>query len=161
VPADASKADIPTTAPHGREQDDTVVNGAGSLRRLLADQRVRYLLVGTTNTVIGYAVFAVFDLTVFATLTHGHLLSLFPAYGISIVIAFILYRRFVFHVSGQMTRDFVAFVGVNLFAIGLNLVLLAVLVSVVDLPALVAQAVALLATVLLGYLGHREVSFRR
>lgn len=133
----------------------------GRVRRLLADQRVRFLIVGATNTVIGYAVFAVFDLTVFADVPHGHLLSLLPAYAISIVIAFFLYRRFVFQVSGRAGRDFLAFVGVNLFSIGLNLVLLAILVGVFAIPSLVAQALALMVTVLVSYFGHREVSFGR
>jgi putative flippase GtrA len=133
----------------------------GRVGRLLADQRARFLLVGGTNTVIGYAVFAVFDLTLFADVPHGHLLSLIPAYAISIVIAFFLYRRFVFHVSGRAGRDFLAFVSVNLVSIGLNLVLLAVLVSVFAIPTLVAQAFALMVTVLVTYFGHREVSFGR
>jgi putative flippase GtrA len=147
---------------HGRGQVDTVANAiAVRLRGLLADQRVRYLMVGGTNTVVGYAVFAVFDLTVFAHLTYGHLLSLFPAYAITIVLAFTLYRRFVFHVSGQVGRDFLAFVGVNMVAIGTNLVVLAALVDLVGVPSLVAQAIALAVTVVVGYFGHREVSFRR
>jgi putative flippase GtrA len=137
---------------------NSIVARVGSL---LADQRVRYLMVGGTNTVVGYAIFAVFDLVVFAHLAYGHLVSLFPAYAITIVLAFTLYRRFVFHVSGHVARDFVAFVGVNLFAIGLNLVLLALLVDLVGLPSLVGQALALATTVLVGYFGHREVSFRR
>ena len=129
--------------------------------RLLADQRVRFLLVGGTNTMVGYALFAAFDLTVFASMQQGHLVSLVAAYAITIVTAFFLYRRLVFQVSGRVVRDFFRFVSVNLFAVGLNLVLLEVLVSLARLPALGAQAIALLVTVLVGYFGHREVSFRR
>jgi putative flippase GtrA len=139
-----------------------LADGIGApLGRLLADQRVRFLMVGGTNTVVGYAVFALFDVFVFADVPHGHLLSLLPAYAIAIVMAFTLYRRFVFHVSGHVVRDFVAFVGVNLFTIVLNLVLLEILVTVAGLPALGAQALALMTTVLVGYFGHREVSFKR
>lgn len=139
-----------------------MADGIGArIRRLLGDQRVRFLIVGGANTVVGYAAFAAFDLTLFAQVSHGHILSLLAAYAVTIVMAFFLYRRFVFHVSGRVLRDFVSFVGVNLFTISLNLVLLELLVSLVGLPSLVAQAIALAATVVVGFFGHREVSFRR
>ena len=125
---------------------------AVSVRRLLADQKFRFLLVGGTNTVVGYAAFAVFDVVIIA---------LVPAYAISILLAFVLYRRFVFHVSGHVVRDFVAFLGVNGFAFVINLVLLTILVGIAKLPSLGAQALALGITVLISFFGHREVSFRR
>ena len=134
---------------------------AVSVRRLLADQKFRFLLVGGTNTVVGYAAFAVFDVVVFAHVEHGHIIALFPAYAISILLAFVLYRRFVFHVSGHVVRDFVAFLGVNGFAFVINLVLLTILVGIAKLPSLGAQALALGITVLISFFGHREVSFRR
>lgn len=131
------------------------------MRRLVVDQRVRFLMVGGTNTVVGYCAFALFDLFVFQDIPQGHLLSLVLSYAVSISLAFFLYRRFVFKVRGQVWRDFGAFVSVNMFAIVLNLVLLALLVDVVGLPALAGQAIALSVTVVVSYLGHREVSFRR
>ena len=131
------------------------------MQRLVVDQRVRFLMVGGTNTIVGYCAFAFFDLFVFQRVPQGHLLSLVMAYAVSISLAFFLYRRFVFRVKGKVWRDFGAFVSVNMFAIALNLVLLALLVDVVGLPALAGQAIALAITVVVSYLGHREVSFRR
>lgn len=83
------------------------------------------------------------------------------SYVIAIGLAFVLYRRFVFHVTGQVLRDLVAFISVYLVAIGVNAVLLPVLVEVAHLPTLAAQAVVLCVTTLLSFFGHREVSFRR
>lgn len=118
-------------------------------------------MVGAFNTAFGYGVFAALGHFVFGDARFGYLFSLLGSYAVSITVAFILYRRFVFIVTGRVLRDFVAFVGVNLFAIGTNLVLLPVLVEVVRLNPLAAQAIALLVTTVISYFGHREVSFRR
>ena len=55
---------------------------------LAQDQRVRFLIVGATNTAIGYLSFAALSLQVFDHLRFGYLLSLFLSYAITIVIAF-------------------------------------------------------------------------
>lgn len=134
---------------------------AESPANLLRDQRVRFLAVGTFNTLFGYLVFGLLELLVFDGMRTGYLGSVVGSYAVSIVLAFFLYRRFVFVVRGRLLRDFCAFVAVNLFAIGTNLGILAVLVELVGLPPLVAQAAALLATTFISYVGHRQVSFRR
>lgn len=147
----------------GRSEPEGVVEMSvpTAVSRLLEDQRTRFLLVGGTNTVVGYLLFAAFDLTVFADAEYGHLASLLSSYAIAITMAFGLYRRFVFEVEGRLVRDFLAFVSVNLFALGVNAVLLQLLVGVAGIPALIAQAVALATTVLISFFGHREVSFGR
>ena len=129
--------------------------------RLLAAQKVRFLIVGGINTVVGYGLFAVFDQVVFGSLRFGYILSLICSYALSITSAFVLYRRFVFPVTGHVRRDFIAFVGVNAVAIGSNLVLLPALVEVARLTPLVAQGVALVGTTLISFFGHRDISFRR
>ncbi|WP_104127531.1 GtrA family protein [Cryobacterium sp. Y57] len=131
------------------------------LAKLARDQRLRFLAVGGVNTVVGYALFAVFDLFVFATVPFGYLLSLMSAYAIAIVLAFVLYRRFVFKVTGRVWSDFVKFVSVYLVAIGVNLLTLPLLIEVAGLNSLVAQAIVLIATTFMSFFGHREFSFRR
>lgn len=131
------------------------------LRGLVRDERVRFLAVGGTNTVVGYALFSAFTLWVFAGVPFGYLLSLILSYAISITLAFVLYRRFVFPVKGRIVSDFIKFVGVYLVAIGINAVLLPLLVEVVGLHPLLAQAISLVLTTLLSYFGHKYVSFRR
>ena len=74
--------------------------------RLARDQRVRFLAVGVTNTVVGYLVFSAFTLWVFADVYLGYLLSLALSYVVGITLAFVLYRRFVFPVHGHLLRDF-------------------------------------------------------
>lgn len=131
------------------------------LRRVLADTRVRFLLVGGTNTVVGYTVFALLYFVLLREVPFGYLASLLLSYVVSIPLAFFLYRRFVFIVTGSVARDFIAFVGVNASSVALNAVLLWLLVESVGAPPLVAQALALAATTVMSYVGHRFVSFRR
>jgi putative flippase GtrA len=130
-------------------------------RRLLADQKVRFLIVGAVNTAVGYAVFALVYWFVLSDVRLGYLVSLAVSYAVAISLAFVLYRRFVFRVTGRVVRDFVAFVGVYAVAIGTNALLLPLLVEVLGVHPLLAQAVALVVTTLISYFGHREVSFRR
>ena len=132
-----------------------------AVARVLANQKVRFLLVGAANTVLGYGLFAGFYHLLFSDLPAGYLLSLAASYAVAITVAFFLYRRFVFPVEGRMGRDFLAFVGVNVVAITTNFVLLPVLVELAGWHPLAAQAVVLVCTTLISYFGHRDISFRR
>jgi putative flippase GtrA len=131
------------------------------LGRLARDQRVRFLAVGATNTVVGYLVFSAFTLWVFADVHLGYLPSLALSYVIGITLAFVLYRRFVFPVHGHLLRDFARFVSVYLVAIGINAAALPLLVEVVQVPPLLAQLMILVVTTLLSFFGHKKFSFRR
>ena len=129
--------------------------------RLVSNQKVRFLLVGGFNTVFGYALFAGFYGLIFRAVPFGYMLSLAASYAVAVTAAFFLYRRFVFPVVGRAGRDFVAFLGVNLVAISVNFALLPVLVEILGVYPLVAQAVVVVCTTVISYFGHREISFRR
>ena len=131
------------------------------IRALLADRRIRFLLVGGTNVAVGYTIFGLLHLFVLDGLRFGYLLSLAIAYAIVIVMGFVLYRRLVFDVEGTPARDFGYYVAVNLVTFGLNAALLAVLVETLGLHALVGQAIALVVTTLISYVGHSRLSFGR
>lgn len=131
------------------------------LTRVLADQRVGFLIVGATNTLVGFATFSALTLWVFRDVRLGYLLSLGISYAIGISLAFVLYRRFVFKVRGNFVRDFARFTSVYLVAIAVNAASLPLLVEVLTVPPLIAQAVILLATTLLSFFGHQRFSFKR
>jgi len=131
------------------------------LQRLARDQKVRFLAVGAVNTGLGFALFVTFDLLVFRSVPFGYLISLAVSYSIAITVAFVLYRRFVFQVSGRIVSDFLKFIGVYVVAIGVNAAALPVLVEIVDLSPLLAQGIVLVCTTAISYFGHRGFSFRR
>lgn len=133
--------------------------GPGPLLRLIKDQRIAFLLVGTTNTVVGLGWFVLFQ----ALLQQyvGYLVILLFAHVAAVLCAFVLYRRFVFRVRGHVLRDLGRFELVNLTTLGINAVLLTVLVSVAGFPVLASQVAITAFTVLISFFGHRDFSFRR
>lgn len=131
------------------------------MKRLLGDERIRFLFIGAFNTAFGYTLF------VAAELLFGHhigyLASLFISYPIAVVVAFGLHRHFTFRVSGSgnVLLDFGRFVGVYAVALAANALALPALVEVAGLPPIVAQALVVVMTTLISYVGHKWFSFRR
>lgn len=138
----------------------------GLFLRLVRDQRVAFLLVGGVNTVVGFVLFVVFDMTLGRALDAtagqvvGSLATLACAHVLGVLCAFVLHRRFVFRVRGHILRDLARFESVYLVALGINAVTLPLLVQL-GFDRIVAQAVITLATTILSYVGHRYFSFRR
>ncbi|PWB96354.1 GtrA family protein [Salinibacterium hongtaonis] len=138
----------------------------GPLLRLVRDRRIAFLLVGGANTAIGFAFFVFFDLTVGAYVDEnvnrvaGSLATLACAHVLSVLCAFVLYRRFVFRVTGHVWRDLARFEMVYLVSIGINAVVLPVLVQF-GIERILAQAMILVVTTLISYFGHQHFSFRR
>lgn len=142
------------------------VTGRKLLRRLLADDKFRFLVVGGVNTGVGFLLFIVFDLTVGRPLdAAGHsivasVLTLLLSHLLASLLAFWLYRRFVFRVSGHAAIDFVRFQGVYAVPLAINLVVLPLLVEL-GVMRIVAQGSILIVTTVFSYVGHRFFSFRR
>ncbi|GAB3605492.1 hypothetical protein GCM10027413_09010 [Conyzicola nivalis] len=128
---------------------------------LLADERVRFVLVGGVNTLLGYGLFAAFWLTVGDRI--GYLGSLYASYAVAIVAAFLLHRRFTFRVNGtgSVVVDFLRFASVHLVALIINTVALPLLVEGAGMYPLAAQAIVVVVTTLVSYFGHKLFSFRR
>jgi putative flippase GtrA len=128
---------------------------------LLGDERVRFLIVGGVNTVLGYGLFALFWLTLGEQI--GYLGSLYASYAVAIVAAFLLHRRFTFrvHGTGSVVVDFVRFAGVHVVSLVINTVALPLLVEAGGLYPLAAQAIVVVVTTLVSYFGHKLFSFRR
>ncbi len=130
------------------------------IRRLLADERVRFLLVGGINTLVGYGLFALFQWSLGRSI--GYLGSLVASYAIATVIAFSLHRKFTFRVrSGQPFIDFARYAGVTAISLLLNAGILALFVEVAHWNPYFAQALSLITTTVVSYVGHKWFSFRR
>lgn len=128
-------------------------------RGLIADQRVRFLVVGAFNTGFAYALFVGLFLA-FAHAVH-YLLLLTLGHLTSTLVAFVLHRRLVFRVSGPWWGDLHRYLLVNGLMLLLNLVVLPLLVLVSPAGPLAAQAVFVVVVVVVSYLGHKHFSFRR
>jgi putative flippase GtrA len=129
------------------------------LERLFADERVRFLFIGGINTVVGYGLFVAIQLT--AGDHVGYLGSLYISYAVGIVVAFILHRRFTFRVTGNLIVDFLRFASVYVVSLAINTVVLPLIVEFGHISPLPAQAITLVVTTVISYVGHKLFSFRR
>ncbi|MEV6322231.1 GtrA family protein [Nocardia sp. NPDC051787] len=149
----APLAAFATNAARGGDPD------RGPLLRLVRRQEIAFAVVGMVNTGLGMA------LTVMWLVVLGNRVpaAVAPAaaYGVSVVVAFVLHRTLVFRVRGRLVRDFVAFVAVNSGGLLMNMALLQMGVSVLHLPS-IPSAIAVMALVAVAsFFGHRHISFRR
>src|ERR1700733_1623628 len=110
----------------------------GTLFRLVRDQRIAFLIVGGMNTAIGAMWFVLF-LWLFPRGPAGYLGALVCAYLAATLCAFVLYRRFVFRVTGHVLRDLARFGLINLSTLAFNFAVLPVLVEVLGWPVLASQ----------------------
>jgi len=130
----------------------------GWLLQVVRDQRVAFLSIGAVNTGVGFLCFAGF----LALLgQQRYMATLVCAHIVSVLIAFVLYRYVVFRVRGHLLRDLWRFETVYLVALAVNLALLPLLVQLAHLPVLLAQALILVVTALISWVGHKHFSFRR
>ncbi|KGF01255.1 MAG: GtrA family protein [Actinomyces urogenitalis] len=83
----------------------------------LVHQFARFLVVGGISFSIDYGIF-----TLLFTLGVPHLVASMVSFTISLVVNYWLSRRFVFEVNEEVSiaREFTAYVGLNVIALGLN-----------------------------------------
>lgn len=129
------------------------------LRRLLADERARFVIVGGVNTAVAYILFLLFEVV----FDGRYLLSLLAAYLVATLLAFALHRRFTFGVTGResVIIDFLRFESVYVVMFLVNAGLLAALVDGAGWASSFAQAVSTIVITVMSYLGHKYFSFRR
>ena len=136
-----------------------MIGKPGPLLQIVRDQRVAFLIVGGMNTAVGTVWFILFLSLVGDTV--GYLGVLLCAHVAAVLCAFVLYRRFVFRVTGHVLRDLARFEMVNLSVLGFNFAMLPLLVELFDWPVLLSQLVVTAAVVLISWFGHRGFSFHR
>ncbi|WP_051750346.1 GtrA family protein [Phycicoccus jejuensis] len=131
---------------------------ARRVRRRWADLPVvvRYGVVGGVTQVVYLSVLA-------ATLAAGahYVVALGSAQLAAMIFAFPAYRGQVFRAEGPLGRQLVAFLGVWWTGAALSLVGVPALVELAGLRPLVAQLLVLVGVVLLSFVGHLRVTFRR
>lgn len=120
---------------------------------------MRFAIVGVVNTVFAFGAFAGLQLTIGGYVHYLAILVL--AHVLGVLEAYVLQRWLVFRVSGRWWRDLARFWSVYLVALGINAVALPLLVEVVHVAVLPAQAIVMAGTALGTFVAHRSFSFRR
>lgn len=125
----------------------------------LKSRRFKYLVVGGVNTVFGYAV----GVSLYELLT-----PLFSIWVIGIIsnvcaitFSFVSYKLFVFRTKGQWLVEYLkAYLVYGVMAL-VGVVLLWLYIDIFVLSIWLAQALVIISTVILSYIGHARITFRR
>lgn len=128
------------------------------LKSLLGNEKVRFLMVGGVNTVVGYLLFVLFY---WLLGTDFYLAAYVASYAVALFSGYAFQRLLVFRVKGQILLDFLRYTTVQLGAFTANILLLPLFVEIFKLDPLLAQAIILFITVVGSYFAHRYFSFRR
>jgi putative flippase GtrA len=130
-----------------------------SARKESIAEKLRFLVVGGFNTAVGFGAFSLIQF-----LSNGALhevVVLLLGHLVASSIAFVLHRRVVFRVSGQILLDYVRFQSVYVLPLTINAIALPLLVRVAGMNVYIAQALFTVVSVVISYVGHKYFSFRR
>lgn len=131
-------------------------------------QVVRYLLVGGFNTVFGYGLFALLNWSFTGLGTYSYMYAAVIANLIAITVAFLGYKWFVFRTRGNYLMEWIRSFGVYGGSVLIGLIGLPILVPVLrrhlhhpEEASYLAAAVMTGVTVVISFLGHKNISFRQ
>jgi len=128
------------------------------VHKLLKKQSLRYLLAGGWNTVFGYGI-GVGLYTILSSQLHVAVIAAI-ANILAITMSFLTYKLFVFKTTGNWLSEY----GRSYLVYGsmalLSIILLWAMVDYLGVDIWYAQALVILLTVGVSYLGHKFFTFR-
>ena len=129
------------------------------MKRLkITSQQLRFLAVGGFNTAFNWLVFSAL------VWSFGHdfyLWALAIMYAVGSVVGFVLYRRFVFSVTGSVLKDVARFQLVSFGPFVFNIFFLMTLIGWLRFDPVVGQTIFVVLNSIWSFLGHKYFSFRR
>jgi putative flippase GtrA len=129
------------------------------MAKLPRGQLIRYLIAGAGNTAFGYGVFAGLYHSLH-TRIHYMILAIISNI-ISITVAYVNYKFFVFKTKGNYLREYLRFYVVYGASIVMSLTLLPFFIEIVHVNPYAAQAMVTFITVSISFFAHRNYSFKR
>ena len=138
------------------------------LVRFFKDKRVRFLIVGGLNTVVGigvtWIVYVCFGVSIFASKEsmplHVIVIGTLTGQVVGTVHSYFWNKYFTFRSKKKSWAEFFRFVLVYAVQYGVNLGLTTLLDRLIAIPWLITVVVTLVCT-LLSYFGHNLFSFRK
>ena len=128
---------------------------------------VKFILVGTWNTALGYGLFCILDTLftwIFSSRSAAYMWAMVFSLVLSITSAYICHKYISFKSPAkgkQIIAEYFRFFTTYSFIICLNLTLLPALVEVLRIHPKIAAAVTTLLCTVISYLGHSRFSFRK
>ncbi len=131
-------------------------------------QFARYILVGGFNTTFGYGLFALLNWSFSGLGPYCYMYAAVLANLIAITVAFLGYKWFVFRTHGNYLIEWIRCLGVYGSSMVIGLVGLPIVVPILrehmrrpERAPYLAAAIMTVVTVLVTFLGHKNISFRR
>lgn len=125
------------------------------LERMLKDQRIRFIIVGAINTIVGYGTFAIM-----VFVNAHYLVANVCSTVVGVICSYVLNKYFTFHSRGKSIMEICRFISVYLFSFSVgNLVLLAA-VEWMKLSPYLAGGINLVITTIISWFGHKYFSFK-
>jgi putative flippase GtrA len=124
----------------------------------LSTTQIRYLCAAIWNTAFGYTV----GIVVFELFNDSSKIILIGIASnvISISMSFIVYKIFVFRTDGNWLNEYFRSYVIYGSTSVISIFVLWVTVSKMSLNIYMAQAIAILCSVIFSYLGHKKYTFR-
>lgn len=129
-----------------------------TIRKYWYSRKIRYLLAGGWNTLFGYST----GVALYYSLSNYlHLIEIaLLANAIAITMAFLSYKLFVFQTQGNWLREyFRSYLVYGVMAL-FGIALLWIMVDGFDTPFWLAQAIVVVATVIISYISHSRFTFK-
>ncbi|MEP6966748.1 MAG: GtrA family protein [Pseudomonadota bacterium] len=123
------------------------------------ETKIRFLLSGAVNTLLGLAIFPALMLTLGRRGVH-YMAILAISQVIMVTVAYLSAKFLVFRTRGAYFREFARFSTFYAASFALNLAALPLLVEVFHVRPIIAQSGFAVAIILTSYLWHSRVTFR-
>ncbi len=153
--------------PPGERWPPKVPWGGGLTRHFPPGQFARYLMVGLWNTVFGYSVYALFTALLMPRLRFGYIVASVLSNLLSITMAYLGYKFFVFKTQGNYLVEWLRCILVYGSGVLPGLVALPLLVEGLQhglhlqrSAPYIAGAMVMGTTVIYSFFGHKHFSFR-
>ena len=130
---------------------------ANALLRLFAHSSMRYLLVGFSNTAVGFAVIWV-ALRCFGL---GNVIANAAGYSVAFLWSFALNRKWTFYHKGAVRPALVRYLLATLVAYGMNLIVVILVARWLSQGSLFVQVDGMLTYTAVAYVGARYFVFPR
>jgi putative flippase GtrA len=121
------------------------------------DEKLRFLVTGGFNTLVGYGLFA---LALLLLGVDRYNIALAASWTVSVLVSYSTFKAFVFRTRGtnrlhELGRSYLVYAGTLLA----NLAVLNLMVKVAGLHPLVGQLASIAVVTVLSYLGHKYFTF--
>ncbi len=119
-------------------------------------EKIRFLLVGSFNTVIAYGLFSF----LYFVSRGNYAWAAFLQYVLTVQLSFLTMRYYVFRGKGPFLKEYIKTISVYIWLLFFNMAWLFVLIDGLNINAYLTQGLYIIMSVVLTYLFHKYFSFK-